>query len=201
MPEKSGAELLEEIVEDFPNIPVIITTGQEEIDTVVRCIKAGAFDYLVKPIHYSRLIVAANAAMEIYSLRTKVNELDQKVSADACLVPACFDEIITCHPAMLDLFKYVEAISKTPFPVLVLGETGTGKELFANAIHKASGRQGKLVTVNVAGLDDNLFSDTLFGHVKGAFSGADYSREGMVAQAQGGTFYPCLRYSDLPFWN
>ncbi|MDZ7764266.1 MAG: sigma 54-interacting transcriptional regulator [Melioribacteraceae bacterium] len=78
---------------------------------------------------------------------------------------------------MRAIFRYIEAIAKTNLPVLITGETGTGKELIANAIHKVSGRKGELVPVNVAGVDDNLFSDTLFGHKKGAFTGAEIERK------------------------
>lgn len=189
MPKKNGEELLKEIGRAFPDIPIIIITGLDETDSVVRCIKAGAFDYLVKPIELNRLHATVNAAIEVFSLRTKVKNLVEKGAGDRHVWPSCFDKIVTQHPAMFELFKYIEAICKTPFPVLVLGETGTGKELFAHAIHKASGRTGKFVAVNVAGLDDNLFTDTIFGHVRGAFSGADRQRKGMVDQAQGGTLF------------
>jgi transcriptional regulator with PAS, ATPase and Fis domain len=90
---------------------------------------------------------------------------------------------------MRAIFKYIEAISRTPLPVLVTGETGVGKELIANAIHKLSGRPGEIVSLNVAGVDDNLFSDTLFGHKKGAFTGADTERRGLIEQAERGTLF------------
>jgi transcriptional regulator with PAS, ATPase and Fis domain len=90
---------------------------------------------------------------------------------------------------MHSLFQYVEAVSGSGEPILITGETGTGKELLAAAAHRLSGRRGEFVPVNVAGLDDSLFSDTLFGHRKGAYSGADTSREGMVAKAAGGTLF------------
>jgi transcriptional regulator with PAS, ATPase and Fis domain len=90
---------------------------------------------------------------------------------------------------MRNLFQYAEAIAGSGEPVLITGETGTGKELLAEAVHRLSGRSGEFVPVNVAGLDDALFSDTLFGHRRGAFSGADSAREGMVAKAAGGTLF------------
>lgn len=90
---------------------------------------------------------------------------------------------------MRSLFQYVEAIAPTAKPVLIEGETGVGKKLVARAVHELSGRQGRWVAVNVAGLDDNLFSDTLFGHLKGAFTGANQRRGGLVEQAADGTLF------------
>jgi transcriptional regulator with GAF, ATPase, and Fis domain len=90
---------------------------------------------------------------------------------------------------MLQIFRYVEAIAPTSLPVLITGETGVGKELVARAIHSISERTGSFVPVNIAGLDDTLFADTLFGHVKGAYTGAESSREGMVAKAEDGTLF------------
>jgi len=88
---------------------------------------------------------------------------------------------------MLNLFQYIEVLAGTAQPVLIMGETGVGKELFARTIHAVSGLKGPFIAVNVAGLDDTVFSDTLFGHVRGAFTGADKDREGLIAKASGGT--------------
>jgi len=90
---------------------------------------------------------------------------------------------------MHSIFRYIEAIAPTTLPVLITGETGTGKELIARAVHNASGRKGDFVAVNVGGLDDTLFSDTLFGHEKGAFTGADTRRAGLIGKASGGTLF------------
>jgi DNA-binding NtrC family response regulator len=103
--------------------------------------------------------------------------------------PDAFSEVVTHSPIMQSIFQYVEAISLSPQPVLITGETGVGKELIAKAIHHLSNRKGTFVPVNVAGLDDNVFADTLFGHRKGAFTGADQARSGMVEQASGGTLF------------
>ena len=100
-----------------------------------------------------------------------------------------FSDIITNDPVMLERFQYIEAVAPSPQQILVTGETGTGKELFARAIHKASGLKGPLVTVNAAGLDDTVFSDTLFGHVKGAFTDAIKPRPGLISKAAGGTIF------------
>ena len=100
-----------------------------------------------------------------------------------------FAEIITVNPEMLAIFRYIESIAEACQPVLVTGETGVGKELIAKYIHEISRVKGNMVIVNVAGLDDNVFSDTLFGHVRGAFTGAEQDRRGLVEQAAGGTLF------------
>jgi transcriptional regulator with PAS, ATPase and Fis domain len=98
-----------------------------------------------------------------------------------------FSGIITNNSAMKAIFQYIKSVALSDQPVLITGETGVGKELVANSIHRLSGLKGPLVTINIAGLDDNVFSDTLFGHSKGAFTGADNIRKGMVQKASGGT--------------
>ena len=103
--------------------------------------------------------------------------------------PEAFSAIVTKSPSLQSVFRYIEAIAKTNLPVLITGETGTGKELFAQAVHKASGRKGELVSVNVAGVDDDFFSDTLFGHKKGAFTGAGEERKGLIEKGDNGTLF------------
>ncbi|OGR05715.1 MAG: hypothetical protein A2511_16845 [Deltaproteobacteria bacterium RIFOXYD12_FULL_50_9] len=98
-----------------------------------------------------------------------------------------FDKIITKSSKMLEIFQYIESIAKTGKPVLITGETGVGKELIVEAIHGASGLTGRFLMVNAAGLDDNMFSDTLFGHYKGAYTGADSEKKGLLERAEGGT--------------
>ncbi|MCP4111348.1 MAG: sigma-54-dependent Fis family transcriptional regulator [Desulfobacteraceae bacterium] len=98
-----------------------------------------------------------------------------------------FSEIITVHPSMMSIFQYIESVANSSQPIFITGETGVGKALISKAIHLASMRKGNFVVVNVAGLDDHMFTDTLFGHVRGAFTGADRARSGMVEQAKGGT--------------
>jgi len=103
--------------------------------------------------------------------------------------PEAFSRIVTRNQGMRVIFQYLESIAPTPLPVLITGETGVGKELIADAIHSLSGCRGKLVTVNVAGVDDDLFSDTLFGHKRGGFTGADRDRPGLIEMAAGGTLF------------
>lgn len=187
MPHLDGEELLGMINCEFPEIPVIIVTGSVDLETAVRCVKSGAFDYIVKPVEEGRLLSAVTRAVELRELKRENQALRDRVLSDTLERPDSFSRIITNNKKMRAVFQYIESIALTLQPVLITGETGTGKELIAEAIHKASGREGDFVTVNVAGLDENVFSDTLFGHVKGAFTGADSPRKGMVEQAERGT--------------
>jgi DNA-binding NtrC family response regulator len=187
MPHIDGEELLAMINNEFPDIPVIVVTGAVEVETAVRCMKAGAFDYVVKPVEEGRLLSAVNHGIAFRELRLENLALKQHILSDSLENPELFSEIVTNNKKMLAIFQYIESIAHTSQPVMITGETGTGKELIARAIHKSSDRKGNFVAVNVAGLDDNVFTDTLFGHVKGAFTGADSARQGLVEQAAGGT--------------
>ncbi|HUU03129.1 MAG TPA: sigma-54 dependent transcriptional regulator [Myxococcota bacterium] len=189
MPHLSGEEILPSIIKGHPGIPVIIITGVNEVDTAVRCMKAGAFDYMVKPVEKSRLSNVVLRAIEIQELRRENTQLKRRVLGKVLEHPEAFDGIITQNERMLSVFQYVEAVAKTMAPVMISGETGVGKELVARAIHDVSQLQGPFIPVNAAGVDDAVFSDTLFGHRKGAFTGADASRAGLVEQAAGGTLF------------
>jgi DNA-binding NtrC family response regulator len=189
MPRLSGAELLDRLKERFPGLPVIVMTGRNELEVAVECMKAGAFDYLVKPVERERFVSSIRRAREVRSLRDEVDSLKAHFLSGRVQNESAFAGIVTQSRKMLAAFQYVEAIAASRHPVLLTGETGTGKELIAGALHALSGRAGELVPVNVAGLDDAMFSDTLFGHRKGAYTGADQSREGLIARASGGTLF------------
>ncbi len=189
MPHLSGFELLPAIVQDFPDIPVIIITGINEVDTAVDCMKNGAIDFIPKPTDDVRLVTAIRHAIEIREVRSENALLKQYLLSDRLEHPEAFSNIITQSDSMRSIFQYVEAIARTSMPVLITGETGVGKELIARAIHDLSDRKGGFVPVNVAGVDDTLFSDTLFGHERGSFTGADRDRRGLIEQASGGTLF------------
>jgi len=189
MPHVSGEELLSMVTKDFPEVPVIVITGSNDVETAVSCMKTGAFDYMVKPVEKSRLISGVKRAVELRELQRENEMLRAHVLSDRLEHPEAFSEIITNSPILRSIFQYIEAISSSPQPALVTGETGVGKELVAKAIHQLSHCRGAFVPVNVAGLDDNVFADTLFGHRKGAFTGADQARSGLVEQASGGTLF------------
>jgi len=189
MPHVSGDELLPKIIDGYPEIPVIIITAANDVDTAVKCMQLGAFDYIVKPVEKSRLISAVKRAVDLRHLQRENRMLKAHVLGDTLQNPGAFAEIITASTAMRAIFQYVEAIGASPRPVLITGETGVGKELMARAVHAVSRRQGAFVPVNVAGLDDNVFADTLFGHKKGAFTDAQEPRNGMIEQASGGVLF------------
>ena len=189
MPHIPGAELLYEIHDSYPHIPVIIVTGTNEVITAVDCMKAGAFDYMVKAVEENRLVSGIKRAIEIRKLKREYSDLKAKLMADKLTCPQAFTHILTQNKMMHSIFLLVESIAKTNEPVLIIGETGVGKNLIAKAIHDVSGRKGPFIDINVAGFDDMMFADSLFGHKKGAFTGAVESRNGLVHQARGGTLF------------
>ena len=197
LPDISGMDLLGEMTLKYPDLPVLIITGDNELDQAIACIKAGAFDYLVKPISRDRLLTSVQRALEWRVLKQENSFLQKSISEKKISVPKQFQAMITQTPAMLSLFSYIEAIAPFSSSVLITGETGTGKELVAKALHQLSGRSGKFVTVNAAGLDDAVFSDTLFGHKKGAFTGALENRSGLIQEASEGTIF-LDEIGDLP---
>ena len=189
MPSPSGMELLPQIVRDYPEVPVVLATADDDVQVVVECMRHGAFDYLVKPIEPSRLVATVRKALEMRELSSEISLLKQRLLTDELENPSVFAGFVTGNKAIRALFHYTEVVAKTRQPIMISGETGVGKELIARAIHELSGCRGEFVSVNVAGLDDNLFTDTLFGHKKGAFTGADQAREGLIAKASGGTLF------------
>jgi DNA-binding NtrC family response regulator len=189
MPHLSGMELLPALIRDFPHIPVIVMTSSDDIETAVSCIKAGAVDYLTKPVEVERLLLSVENALHINELSQENRSLRDYLLNDRLEHPAAFDAILTNSKKMRAIFKYIEVVARSAQPILITGETGVGKELIAKAIGALSDRKGAFVTVNAAGLDDNMFSDTLFGHKKGAFTGADQPRDGLICTAAGGTLF------------
>lgn len=189
MPHLSGKELLEQIAAEYPEIPVIVMTATNDLQIAVQCMRSGASDYLLKPVEQNCLVAAVRRAVEGRVLRAEFLSLKDRLLTNSPHEPGGFADIVTQSPAMFAIFRYIEAIAASPQPVLITGETGAGKELIARALHRLSGRPGELVAVNVAGLDDTLFSDTLFGHAKGSFTGAERARDGLIASTGEGTLF------------
>ena len=189
MPNLSGQYLLPLILADFPEVPVTIVTAVNEVETAVECLKNGAYDYLVKPVDTTRLAATVRRGVEISDLRRQNRQLKDRLLSDELEHPEAFSDIITQDRTMNSIFRYAETVARTDLPVLITGETGVGKEMIAAAIHKLSGREGAFVPVNIAGLNDQLFSDTLFGHKRGAFTGAYSSRKGLIERASKGTLF------------
>jgi DNA-binding NtrC family response regulator len=189
MPGPSGEELLARITEEHPGVIVIIISGMNQLETAVRCIQAGAFDYFVKTAEEDRIISGVLRAVRMLELQRENREMSKRLLSGTLHHPKAFVDIVTADHAMHAIFSYIEAVAKSSEPLLISGESGVGKEFIAKAAHNLSGCRGPLVAVNVAGLDDTVFADTLFGHVRGAFTGADQARRGMIEEAADGTLF------------
>lgn len=190
MPRMDGLEFICAIKEICPETPVIVISGIGVVADAIKAVKVGAWDYITKPIYnLDELEIITKRALETVQLRQEVTSLSKHILTGQLANTEAFAGIITQDEGMGRIFHYIEAIAPTSQPVLISGQTGTGKELIAHALHDASERKGNFVAVNVGGVDDLVFSDTLFGHVRGAFTGAERHREGMIAQAAGGTLF------------
>lgn len=189
MPYISGMQLLPEIVLRFPETPILVMTATDDVQTAVTCIKEGATDFLVKPVEENRFVTSVRKVLEVRSLRKQVGALKRSLLSDRLEQEDAFRAIITTSRKMRAVFQYMESIATSEEPVLITGETGVGKELIAAALAQISKRKGPMVAVNVAGLDDVMVSDTLFGHRKGAYSGAEDNRRGLVSEAGFGTLF------------
>jgi DNA-binding NtrC family response regulator len=190
MPVMDGFEVIAELTLSSPETPIIVLSGVGLVKEVIHAMRLGARDYLVKPIlDLDALKLVLMRALRENSLLKEIDSLKEKLLRGHLSHQDAFVSLTTQNPSMIALMQYLEAIALSSEPVLITGETGTGKELLAQAVHKVSKRRGSFVPVNVSGLDDQMFTDTLFGHVKGAFSGADQRRGGLLAQADGGTIF------------
>jgi DNA-binding NtrC family response regulator len=189
MPHLSGETLLQQIIEEYPEVMVIIISGLNQLEMAVNCIRLGAYDYFVKTMEEDRLVEGILRAIRMQEIRLENQEMRKRFLSDTLEQPEVFSKIITGDKSMRSVFQYLESVSVSGQPILITGESGVGKELVARAIHDLSHRSEPLVSINVAGLDDNVFSDTLFGHHMGAFTGANKSRAGMIEQAAGGTLF------------
>lgn len=181
----SGIEALQRIKEINPAIPVIIMTAYSSVDTAVEAMKLGAYDYLTKPLNFDELQFTLERALEHMALAKENRSLKEQLTTDATLA-----NIIGASKPMRDLLEMVKTVSATEATILITGESGTGKELIARAIHAGSLRKdGPLITVNCAALTDTLLESELFGHEKGAFTGADRRRDGRFIQARKGSIF------------
>lgn len=189
LPDLDGAQVLSFLRRDYPGVPVIVVTALGEVESAVQCMASGAYDYVVKGSDPGRLINSVKRALESREKDLAIAALRDGIQATGVKRPESFSDIVTVNEHIRGLFRFIEVVAASDEPILLQGETGTGKELFARAIHKASGAKGPFVATNLGGLEDLLVSDTLFGHVKGAYTGADGPRKGLVFQASGGTLF------------
>ncbi len=188
MPGMDGIQLLRQALEIDPNLVGIIMTGQGTIPTAVDAMRVGAFDYLLKPFNLQIVLPILARAMEVRRLRTENLRLHQHVKRLQFESPRY--RMIGSGPAMQRVLQLIEKVAPTDATVLIRGRSGTGKELVARALHRNSPRRDQpLVTVNCAALQETLLESELFGHEKGAFTGATLAKPGLVEVAEGGTLF------------
>jgi DNA-binding NtrC family response regulator len=185
LPDMNGIELCERVATNRPDIPVIVITAFGSMETAIAAIRAGAYDFVTKPIDTEFLVLVLDRAVNHHGLQEKVKILDEALKKSHQ-----FDELIGQSPPMRKLIDRLQRIADTETSILITGETGTGKELVAQALHRRSRRQkGPFVAVNCAALPDALLESELFGHKSGAFTDAKTEHKGLFFQANGGTLF------------
>ena len=185
MPAVNGLQLCERVVANRPDIPVVVMTAFGSMETAIEAIRAGAWDFVTKPVEMELLAVVMDRAIRHHNLQEEVRRLSNKPAPTDR-----FEEIIGSSPSMQRVFDQIRKIAPTSANVLITGESGTGKELVAQAIHRHSDRKdGPFVGINCAAIPENLLESELFGHAKGAFTDARTERKGLFQQAQGGTLF------------
>jgi DNA-binding NtrC family response regulator len=185
MPEMSGMELLEKIVDAWPATDVVLITGHYSTESAVEAIRKGASDYLTKPVSLSTLREGVGKIIAEALRRRRASQLDNDV-----LETCQFEGMVGRSPLMLDMFDRIRRVAPHFRTALIVGETGTGKELVANALHRLSpASSGRLVACNCSAIVETLFESELFGHVKGAFTGATQDKAGFLQYASGGTLF------------
>lgn len=187
-PEPAGVEegfaVLDAILSEHPDTKVIIITGRGEKEHALRAVEKGAYDYFYKPIQTDELKVVLRRAFHVSELEQEQKSLRRKLGTDH------FEEMIGISQRMQDVFSDIRKVSVTDEPVLITGESGTGKELVARALHRLSLRQSqKFIPINCGAIPENLIESELFGHEKGAFTGAHIQRKGKFEMAHGGTLF------------
>jgi two-component system response regulator HydG len=180
----NGIELCERIAADRPDLPVIVITAFGSLDTAIAAIRAGAYDFITKPLEIDALILALERALTHSRLRAEVKRLREQLG-DAS---GRFEDLIGASPAMRRVHEMLERIVDSDASVMITGESGTGKEVVARALHRRGRRRdGPFVAVNCAALPETLLESELFGHARGAFTDARSARSGLFVQANGGT--------------
>jgi DNA-binding NtrC family response regulator len=189
MPQMDGLELLEIICQNYPMLPVIMVTAVDNIEIALRAIKIGAYEYITKPPDTDRLFLTIKRALEQKLIEEERDSL-RSLNFEPGINRKDYSDIITNSPLMFRVFDLVEIFAPTNDTVLIIGETGTGKDLIARKIHERSARwKQTFVSVNLASISPSLFESELFGHEKGAFTGASNSKKGYFEVANGGTIF------------
>ncbi|CAN5702207.1 sigma 54-interacting transcriptional regulator [soil metagenome] len=184
MREVSGVELCRRLLEGRPLLPVIVMTAYGTLETAIEAIRAGAYDFLPKPFRTEQLAMAIQRGATLARLERKVQRLERAIA------PAAFGDLVGNSTAMRELYALLGKLAQSEAPVLIHGETGTGKELIVRAIHKGGPRAaGPLVAINCAAMPPALLESELFGHAKGAFTDARTAKTGLFVAAHGGTLF------------
>jgi DNA-binding NtrC family response regulator len=193
MPEMDGMTVLSRLRKRENFVPVIVQTGQGGIDTVISAMRAGAFDFVVKPVSPERLQVSISNALKVDALEGEVKRIKRAASGTMT-----FDDIVTSSAAMDRVLRLGERAAQSNIPIIIEGESGVGKEVIARAIQGSGKRRGKpFITVNCGAIPDNLVESILFGHEKGSFTGASEKHVGKFVEADGGTLF-LDEIGDLP---
>lgn len=211
MPQLDGLSLLKKLRKVLPSLPVIIHTAYTSIENLKEGIQWQANGLMQKPVSLDEILRTVKNVLDFESeqhnqfyLEYEISRAKRRISRASQLLEKSrfknnsnskqensnfFSHIITKDPKMIAIFHYIESLKETKFPILITGETGVGKDLLAQSIHQISGRKGKFVATNVAGVDDHFFSDVLFGHKMGSYTNANTAREGLVKVAAEGTLF------------
>jgi DNA-binding NtrC family response regulator len=185
LPGLDGLEVLARLKQEVPALPVVMLTAHQDVKAAVRATQLGAFDYLTKPFHNEEIVLVVRRALETRALQLEVEDLRRQLGAGGGLASQ-----MGPSPQVRDLIEQVRTVAGTSFTVLVIGETGSGKELVAHAIHRESERHAKpFVAIDCGAIPEQLLESELFGHEKGAFTGAQRKKQGQFQLAQGGTFF------------
>ncbi|MCF6180009.1 MAG: sigma-54 dependent transcriptional regulator, partial [Geopsychrobacter sp.] len=189
MPYLAAVDLLPMITRDYPELPVIILTGRDQLETAVDCMRLGAADYFIKSHEEERLLTTLRRILSHQHQRQEVERLKHGLIGGELQQPEAFIDIIHESPSIKSFCHYIEAIAAGRRPVLIEGESGSGKELFAKALHRISALQGEWVTVNVAGMKEGQLVDVLFGHTAEGGDNGRRARRGLIEKAAGGTLF------------
>jgi two-component system response regulator HydG len=187
LPHMSGVEMMKGLREAGATVPVIIITASGDVEVAVDAISAGAYDFVIKPLRFPQLYIAVQRAMKMIRINADNNVLKKAVEVTRGMNP---EGMIGFSPAFKKTFELAKRVAKSNSTILISGESGTGKEIFAHAIHHWSTRKDKLfVAINCSAIPDNLLESELFGHSKGAFTGAYEKKMGLFEEAEGGTVF------------
>jgi DNA-binding NtrC family response regulator len=190
MPGEAGIDVLPRVKAVDPSTLVVLATAVRDVRTAVEALKRGAYDYLTKPFDVDDILLLAQRALEKRALEREVLYLRSALTPTEFQATSGFEGMVGRHPDMVKIYQLITQIAATPTTVLITGESGTGKELVARAIHRQSPRSGQpLVAINVAAIPDTLLESELFGHEKGAFTGAHAKKLGKFELAHGGTVF------------